>query len=144
MIRVYCDTGAYRPELKQMHQAGQIELVQFHYENRNKHIKTSAPPSNPTWDEANYSWDELHDTSWNDIGRQSEKIEEIRSLIGAQNKRDIKHLDSAYLAGCKAFITSDKGDISSKSEQIFTLLSIQIFHFKENWMEFQSFCTNDS
>ena len=124
MIKVHCDTGGYRPELKRMQQQAIITLVQFHYENRNKNAKKSAPPSKPTWDEMNYSWDELHNTTWNDLGKTSDQHSQIITIIGINNKRDIKHLDSAYMAGCKAFISSDKDDICSKRKQIYQLLGI--------------------
>lgn len=126
MIKIYCDTGGYRPELKRMQKNGLISIVQFHYENRNRNIRESAPPSDPSWDEVNYSWDELDDLTWDDIGKKSDKYGQIVQLIGRNNAKDIKHLDSAYRAGCEAFITSDKGDISSKKEKIYSLLGIHV------------------
>ena len=119
MIKVYCDTGGYRSELKDLHQKGLIQVIQFHYENRNNNIKNSAPPSNPTWDEMNYSWNELSDLIWDDLGKTSDKHVEISRIIGKDNKRDIKHLDSAYMARCNAFITSDKDDICSNKNEIY-------------------------
>ena len=80
-----------------MCESRQIALFQFHYENRNRHINAHAPPSKPAWDEMNYSWHELGNISWNELGAQSEKLSEITFLIGKENGRDIKHLDSAYL-----------------------------------------------
>lgn len=144
MLKVYCDAGGYRRELKAMSRDGRIELVQFHYENRNKHIKSIAPPSKPTFDEMNYAYNELGDLTFDDLGKQSSKIAGITGIIGPKNKRDIKHLDSAYLAGCHAFITSDKGDICSKKEAIFASLGIRIFHFQDDWKEFEHFCVSGS
>ncbi len=143
MLKIYCDTGGYRPELRAMSRDGRIELVQFRYENRNKHIKSVAPPSKPAFDEMNYAYNELGGFTYDDLGRQSSKIDEIRRLIGSENERDIKHLDSAYLAGCHAFITSDKGDICSKKEAILGSLGIRVFHFQEDWNEFKYFCASD-
>jgi hypothetical protein len=92
----------------------------------------------------NYSWDELDNVTWDDLGKQSDKIQEIASIIGSSNKRDIKHLDSAYMAGCDAFITSDKGDICSKADDILAILNVRVFHFHNDWEDFVDYCENDS
>jgi len=144
MKRIYCDTGGYRRELKQLQEDGAIELFQFHYENRNKNIQAAAPASNPTWDEMNYRWDELKDVTWADLGRESEKRPIIETIVGANNIRDVKHLDSAFMANCDAFLTSDKGDISSRSEEIFEATGIRVFHFQDDWGSFLEFCRSDS
>lgn len=72
MLKVYCDTGAYRVELTTLEREGKIRIFQFKYENKNKHIRHKAVPSNPTWDELNYTWSELDDLTWNDLGRKSD------------------------------------------------------------------------
>ncbi len=140
MLIIYCDTGGYRKELKDMEHKGLIKLVQFHYENRNKNINASAPPSSPTYEEMNYLWRELDNLTWDDLGKTSNKYDQITNLIGKGNRRDIKHLDSAYMANCDAFITSDKGDICSKRIEIYKLLNIQVFHFHSDWECFVGFC----
>jgi len=127
-----------------MEQRGLIKVVQFCYENKNKKIKESAPPSNPTWEEMNYTWGELGGSSWADIGKISDKHAQIASIIGNDNKKDIKHLDSAYMAGCEAFVTSDKGDICSKKNEIYQLLSIHVFHVTSEWNDFVKFCHKNS
>jgi hypothetical protein len=142
MKNVYCYTGGYRKELKGMEQNGLIKLMQFHYENRNKNIKSAAPPSKPTWEEMNYSWNELPKLTWDDLDKTSGKYNRIKDLIGKENARDIKHLDSAYMAQCDAFITSDKDDISSKKNEIYQLLNIRVFHFHVDWENFVSYCNS--
>jgi len=123
---------------------GVIQLYQFHYENRNKHIQGMAPPSNPTIAEMNYSYAELGDMSYEKLGEQSSKIQEIEKLLGKQHKRDIKHLDSACMAGCHVFLTSDKDDLVSKRDQIIMLLGINVFHFQDGWGDFIKYCANHS
>jgi hypothetical protein len=144
MVLVYCDTGGYRSELKDFEQQGLIKLLNFKYENRNKYIKDIAPPSEPTYQDMHYSSLELCGMTSIDLGKKLSKKDQIIKLIGECNIRDIKHLDSAYMAGCKAFITSDKDDICSKSNEIFHLLDIHVFHFHSNWDEFVEFCHNKS
>ena len=38
-MKVYCDTGAYSHDLRDMERLGEIEVFQFKYENKNKRIK---------------------------------------------------------------------------------------------------------
>ena len=89
MLKIYCDTGGYRHELMGMSQSGRIELVQFRYENRNKHIKSVAPPSKPTFDEMHYAYNELGELTFDDLGKQSMKIDEITEIIGPKNMRTL-------------------------------------------------------
>ena len=58
-MKVYCDTGAYSHDLRDMERLGEIEVFQFKYENKNKRIKNIANLSQPTWEQAKYSWSEL-------------------------------------------------------------------------------------
>jgi len=136
MLKVYCDSGAFRPELKELESKGSIKVYQFKYENKNKNIKNIANPSTPTWAEMNCSWNELAGLTWCDLGGQSDKREAIARLIGGAHARDIKHLESAYMSGCKVFLTSDKRDISSKRIELESLLEIKVFHFHDHWTDF--------
>lgn len=135
MLKVYCDTGAFRIELAGLERERKIRVYQFKYENRNKHIRHMAAPSCPTWSELNYPWSEL-DRPWAEYGKTSDKRHAIEELLGRNNIRDAKHLDSAYMEGCKAFLTSDKGDIISRRNELRLLLYIEVFHFHEDWNEF--------
>lgn len=138
MIKVYCDTGAYRNELKSLQFEGKIQVFQFKYENKNKHIHHMAPPSCPSWKEVKYNWKDFDGLTWDDLGKTSSKWKEIEALIGTNSIRDAKHLDSAYMGGCRVFLTSDKDDIVSRRSEIALLLGITVLHFRENWNEFLS------
>jgi hypothetical protein len=138
MLKVYCDTGAYRPELSTLEAQGKLIVCQFKYENKNRRIKHKAPPSEPSWEELNYTWQELDDLSWLDMGRTSQKWQSIKVLLGPNNLRDAKHLDSAFMEGCSVFFTSDKGDIVSRRDEIWTLLGLEVLHFRDDWDEFVS------
>ena len=138
MMKVYCDTGAYRTELKSLELEGKIRVFQFKYENKNKHISHMASPSAPSWEEVNYMWKDFDSLTWDDLGKTSNKWEEIEALLGPNSIRDAKHLDSAYMEGCRVFLTSDKDDIVSRRSEIAPLLGITVLHFREDWSEFLS------
>ena len=141
MMNVYCDTGAYRSELAQLEESGTISLFQFKYENKNRKIKQRAEPSRATWSESKYTWSELGGLTWRDMERQSDLWSKIIKIVGSQNATDAKHLDSAYMTKCVAFITSDKTDIGNSKNAIENLLGIRIFHYIENWADFLAFVT---
>ncbi|MCP4493753.1 MAG: hypothetical protein GY820_41595 [Gammaproteobacteria bacterium] len=144
MLKVYCDTGGYRKELKALVANGKIELYQFQYENRNRHIANIAEPSKPTYQEMNYTYAELDGITYADLSKQSDKFGEITTLIGSRSERDIKHLDSAFQTKCEIFVTSDKGDICSKKAEIFGLLGIRVIHFQDDWDQLIELCANGS
>lgn len=138
MLRVYCDTGAYRSELSELERSGAIQVYQFKYENKNRKIIHRASPSHPTWKETQYTWNELAGLTWNDMGRQSERWPAILSLIGKNHTVDAKHLDSAYMERCQIFLTSDKGDIVTHRYPLEQLLGLKVLHYREDWNEFLS------
>lgn len=135
MLKVYCDTGAFRFELIALEREGKIRIFQFKYENKNKRIRHMAAPSRPSWKEINYAWSELSLT-WDALGKTSHKRQAIEALLGPNSIRDAEHLDSAYIEGCRAFLTSDKRDIVSRRGELVSLLGIEVFHFREDWNEF--------
>lgn len=139
MLRIYCDTGAYREELSSYERAGTVELFQFQYENRNRKISRIATPSRPSWNQANYKWSELEGITWADMAQQSEKWPPLLSLIGKGNKTDAQHLDSAYMSGCRLFLTSDKGDIARHRDAIEELLGLKVFHVPDDWEDVRAF-----
>ena len=117
-MKVYCDNGAYVKKLRPLQKAGEVELIMFQYENKNRNISNSGTPSKLQWrDLKNYTWSTSPARKWSDYSG-SEKYNKIVSIVGLANHRvDILHLDSAYKSGCKVFLTNDKGDIWSKREQ---------------------------
>lgn len=133
MLKVYCDTGAYRPELAAFEQDGKVRVFQFKYENKNRRIRRKTKPSKPSYKELNYTYEELSGLTYNDLGTTSDKWKAIEILLGPNNRRDAKHLDSAYLEGCTIFLTSDKADIVSRRGDIGPLLGITVLHFLDDW-----------
>jgi hypothetical protein len=138
MLKVYCDTGAYRNELTDLERNGIICVYQFKYENRSRRIKHRSVPSQPSWKETNYTWAELGDLSWAEMGQQSDQWKAIQALLGKGNNVDAKHLDSAYMEDCHVFLTSDKDDIVARRREIEQLLGIRVFHYLEDWDAFLS------
>ena len=57
-------------------------------------------------------------------------------MIGASNKTDAQHLDSAFMSECEAFLTSDKGDIVAHTEKLQTMLGMKVFHVPNQWADF--------
>jgi hypothetical protein len=130
-MKIYCDTGGFRQELKCLQDTGVIELYTFKYENKNKHIKKSGHPSNATYNDLkNYSYNDLKGICWSEFSG-SDKYQQIISVIGLENRVDILHVDSAYKSQCEVFLTSDKHDIWLKREELFVILGMRIFHVDE-------------
>ena len=139
MLTVYCDTGAYLRELAALEKSGCIQLVQWKYENKNDKIRVLAPPSKPTWEQAKVTWEQLRQMVWSDLSRQSEKWPELIKLIGAGHRVDAQHLDSAFMAQCDAFLTTDKDDILRFRDEIESLLEFRVFHIPSEWEQFASY-----
>ena len=130
-MKIYCDTGGFRQELKYLQDTGVIELYSFKYENKNKHIRKSGCPSKVTYNDLkHYSYNDLEGICYTDFSG-SNKYEQIVSVIGVENRVDILHLDSAYKSQCEVFLTSDKHDIWIKREELFLILGMRIFHVAE-------------
>ena len=149
MLRVYCDTGAYVKNLNELEQAGLISVHQFKYENPSRRIRKGAVPSDLRYDDlAHYTYDDLKNTeilntlTYDQLGGINSKFLEIQQMVGSQNRRDAQHLDSAYMTGCGAFLTSDKGDIWSKRAALSVLTGIRIFHVPSEWAEFSEYVQN--
>ena len=144
-MRVYCDTGAYIKELAELERGGVISVHQFKYENRSRRISKGAVPSDLRYDDfINYTYDELKTTevlstlTYDQLGGINSRFAEIQDIVGSQNRTDAQHLDSAYMSGCKVFLTSDKGGIWSKREALHALTGVRIFHMPSEWVAFLS------
>ena len=146
MLTIYFDSGAYLKELKPY--KNKVNFMSFKSENKNKNIKNKAlPPSNMTWKDYKKMPPELHGehTLGNLTSKDfdsSDKIEEIIKVVGAENKNDIWHLDSAYKSKCDLFLTSDKDDIYSKKDTLEPLLGFRIFLAKKQINEIIEFIEN--
>jgi hypothetical protein len=117
MLKVYCEHGAITPRLRARQASGDVRLIHFPYDrnSRNKHLKPTAEPSLAQWRDMNISWDELHNLRFDDfVG--SKHLPKIMFILGAGNRRDALHVDSAFKSGCKIFVTCDNDILSKKSE----------------------------
>ena len=78
---VYCDSGAYRKELRQLEARGLIAVTTYAYENSTAKIKARAPGSNPSWDEGDSTWRD-EKGSWDDEAVVSDRWVQILELLG--------------------------------------------------------------
>ena len=144
MIRVYCDTGAFVSALTRLESEGHISLHQFKYENRSKRIRGIALPSALTYDELkNYAYDELEELTYSELGGANSKLEDIVAIVGACNRMDARHLDSAQMSGCSVFLTSDKNDIWSKRNTLKAVAGLTVFHVPTELEQFVALVKND-
>ena len=144
MIRVYCDTGAYLKALTGLESEGRISLHQFKYENRSKRIRGIALPSELNYDEIkNYFYDEVAELTYGELGGVNSKLADIISIIGAHNRMDARHLDSAQMSGCSVFLTSDKKDIWSKRNTLKAAAGLTVFHVPTEWEQFITLINDD-
>ena len=144
MIRVYCDTGGYVKALSELESEGLIKLHQFKYENRSRQIRNIAIPSDLKYDELkNYTYDELTGLTYDELGGVNSKLARIMEIVGANNRTDAQHIDSAQMSGCSVFLTSDKGDIWSKRDALAAITGLAIFHVTAEWEQFLGLVRND-
>lgn len=125
-IQIYCDSGADISKLKPL--ALKCEFYQFPYDSpdRPKKPLLLAIPSEAQWRDCHAAWEEFTEITWNDF-KGSNLHPQIEAIIGAANRKDVLHFDSAYKSGCKVFLTSDKGDIWSKRAMLESLTGIKTF-----------------
>jgi len=152
-MNVYCDTGGFRKELREMELDGIIKLHQVKYENRNARIQTGGFPSNLTYDDAfHYTYNDLKkDKFFSSVtgdemraAMARSRYSELLELVGPANKQDARHLDSAITTGCIAFLTSDWDDIASKKETLLASFGLHVFHVTHDWQAFLSFVENNN
>ena len=138
-LMVYCDTGAYQRGLAELESRGAIAVHQFKYENRNRRIRNSAPPSNPSLKHMNYTWAELRSDpvlsqlTYESAGQTSTKFEELLTLLGNQCLVDAKHLDSAVLSNCSVFLATDKDDVWSRRAEIRAITGLEVLYMPDEW-----------
>ena len=134
-VPVYCERGALKAEIRNLAKLGKIKLLHFPYEGEAKKIENGK--SSLVTGDANYV---TADSSVriSDMNG-SEKYSEIRSLIGAENEYDVRHIDAAFKNGCACFLTRDKGDILSKRLALETLLGMRFFHPDDDFDAFSDF-----
>lgn len=123
-IKVYCDSGSWKKELKKYENA--IEFIMFSFENPNKNVKKVFNPSYESWRALDKPWNECT-WVWGEVA-PSEKFNDIKKIIGGYNGMDIRHLDTAYKNKCSYFLTSDNDDIIKHKDQLEPLLGLKIFN----------------
>ena len=134
-VKVYCEHHAVRQCLRDLQKKGRITLVLFPYDRRTRRIKEVATPSGATWEELNITWDEA-DFSWDECS-PSPRYDDICNIIGEENIRDVKHVDSAFKSKCQSMLTCDN-DILSHSQELEELLNIKFFHPDNHREEFMA------
>ncbi len=104
-----------------------MELLHFPYDenSRSKKLSPKLAPSKANWNDMNIPWDSVQG-SWEDMAA-SERFEEILAIIGATNRKDALHVDTAHKADCDAMVTVDD-DILSKRDQLKGVTGLDIFH----------------
>ena len=132
-VKVYCEHHALRQWLRDLEKMGRITLVLFPYDQRNRRIKGIATPSEATWDEVNITWDET-DFSWDEFSPSS-LYSNICNIIGEENIRDVKHVDSAFKSKCQCMLTCDN-HILSHSQELDKLLGIMFLNPDSQKKEF--------
>ncbi len=135
-MKVYCEHHAARQWLRDLQKKGRITLVLFPYDQRTRRIKEVATPSEATWEELNITWGEA-DFSWDEF-KPSPHYADICNIIGEENIRDVKHVDSAFKSKCQCMLSCDN-DILSHSHELEELLNIVFFHLDNDREEFIAF-----
>jgi len=150
MLRVYCDTGGFDRRLVELESRGLVEVHQFKYENRSKAIGRAAMPSNLKYDDQpKYTFHEarkdqyLQGLTFDQIRAANSRFEAVLKIVGKSNRTDAQHLDSAWMTGCKAFLTSDKTDIWSNRDALERTTQMRIFHTSSEWEAFIAYLSSD-
>jgi len=114
-MKVYCEHGALTKWLRVLQREGFVELVHFPYDadSHNSRTTTASIPSEAQLQDLNLTIQELPGAL--EGYRASEHLPEILQILGAQNRRDALHVDTAFKNGCSAFVTHDKGSSCTKT-----------------------------
>lgn len=127
MIKIYCEDGALNRHVKKLKRQADIEIYSFPFENTNSKTKTSSHPSELR---VSNRYLRINDPATTRINQtlRSDIFEEIEKIVGSKNYNDIRHIDTAFKEECQIFVTPDKKDISSKSEELEKLTGMKIIH----------------
>jgi hypothetical protein len=135
MIKVYCERGALRKELKDLKKKGLIQLIHFPYEGNTKKIEVTNIPSVVTTDTTHITAD--NDQIFLGDCVSSDKFDLIKKVIG-NHEFDARHIDTAYKNKCRFFLSRDKDDIVGHSLKLKELLDIEFLHPDDDWDYFLS------
>lgn len=154
-VKVYVERNAMRDWLRILSREGRIVLMLFPYDGHNPPGVRRATAGLITCDSTWLDWSMDIPLS---EGDPSEKFEEIRrivrrdnekrveaptGLIGVRTEGDARHLDSAYKSGCRAFLTTDKGDILNHAPELEPLLGLRLFHPDQDRDQFIAFVESE-
>jgi len=136
--KVYCEHGAFRQELYQLQRDGLVELINFPYEMRIKKKHQKGQPSKAKLADLKHVL--LAEAHWrfSDFNG-SEKLDQIRQILGPRTRRDALHVDSAYKTGCAVFLSRDRKHILAKSHELEQLLGMRFSHPDDHWDDFLKF-----
>jgi hypothetical protein len=127
MLNLYCDTGGFHPEVRRLEAAGLLRIFHYPFENKlpRKGNVTVVPGVASTWDQSEHvTWDS-DPGSWDD----DQPTDQFYVLLKLINQTvDAQHLASAVRAGCKCFLTSDKGDIWQHRDAIRIATGLLVLH----------------
>jgi hypothetical protein len=135
-IKVYADQGGYDTRMKELIRSGTIEVVGFPHDPPRDTQVGSA-------DSLTVTGDVKHLTAESNAPggdtTESDRWVAIASIVGSGNEYDIRQIDSAYTAGCRAFFTTDERQILERREALEDLLGMRFFHPSHEWEEFLAF-----
>jgi len=133
-LKLYCEPGALTKELRSLQSEGLVRLVHFSFDpgSITKKISHEASPAGALWKDLGLTWKQLNDlgVTWADLDVRG-RIAEIEGIIGPNHRRDVLHVNSAYVTGCPAMVTRDS-DILSHRSALEALLSVKFFHPDED------------
>jgi len=128
--KVYCEPGALSKRLRELQSQGSVTLVHFSFDpgTQTRKIRHEASPAGAQWRDLSYTWEQLGELgiTWSDLDTRG-RTTEIAKIIGPENRRDMLHVNSAFLSGCVAMITRD-GDILDHRDELEALLGVRFFH----------------
>ena len=133
MLKIYCETNALLAEIKALAHQKQIELLHFPYDDWSsrqlRRATLAAESSEAQWRDLNISWNESRE-AWARFGDSPSPahFEEIKAIIGPENRRDILHVHSAVKSGCDALVTRDTDITDHKAELEALLVPMRVFH----------------
>ena len=126
-MKVYCENGALTAGLKALQRSGVIELVNFPHDPNawSRAISPTAKPSALQYRDIVLPLKVPINCTYDELGVGSAMYPRILAIVGAGNRRDALHVDSAYKSGCRAIVTTDN-DILAHRTELEALLSIAV------------------
>ena len=140
MIKVYCENGALRKELKQLKKDRRIELIHFPYEGNARSLDVTKVPSRLTIDITHVTIDSTMRIS--DCG-ETDMYSRIIDIIG-NHEFDARHIDTAYKNNCDVLLSRDKDDVIGHTSALRELLKIEFLHPDDDWDKFLTIVNEDA